>query len=143
MQLIKKTNKSQSIRVQAKGGLSESEIDALIKEAEINKEADAKKREVLDAKNNAESTLNKIDTSLAQWRESMSKPDLDSLNNAMNDVRALLSNDNSDPSAIVEASKKLDEVSLAVFERAYNSKGTNQNQNENPNPNSTEGDTKQ
>jgi len=119
----KKTGKSQSIRVQAKGGLSESEIDDLIKEAEVHREADTKRKELLDVRNGAESTLNKIDANLENWRSSISKEDLDSLSNTMTEVRALLSNDDTDPNLLKEAAQKLDTLSLSVFERAYNAKG--------------------
>jgi len=119
----KKTNKSQSIRVQAKGGLNESEIDALIKEAELHREADAKRKEGLDARNKAESTINKIESNLEQWRDSITKEDMEALMNAMTETRGLLSNNDADPTTLIDAAAKLDTLSLSTFERAYNAKG--------------------
>ena len=60
----KGTGKEQKITIQASGGLSESEIDQMIKDAEANKEADKKKRETVDARNMAEQTAHQAEKSV-------------------------------------------------------------------------------
>lgn len=120
----KKTNKSQSIRVQAKGGLSEDEIQDLIKEAEVNKEADLKKKESSDAKNKAESLINKFETNINEWRASIAQPDLDALNVSITNVRALLADEAATPEQILESTKKMEELAYATFQKAYEKKGS-------------------
>eukprot|EP01114_Cavostelium_apophysatum_P003679 TRINITY_DN1377_c0_g1_i1.p1 TRINITY_DN1377_c0_g1~~TRINITY_DN1377_c0_g1_i1.p1 ORF type:complete len:664 (+),score=226.56 TRINITY_DN1377_c0_g1_i1:274-2265(+) len=116
----KKTGKSQAIKVQAKGGLSEDEIQNLIKEAEANKELDNQRKEAIDAKNEAEKKISTFETNVATWKESLTKADQEAITTAITDLRAAMPQEGAVPEKIREAIKKLDEVALPAFERAYN-----------------------
>ena len=62
----KGTGKEQKIQIQASGGLSEEDINKMVKEAEANKEADKKKREAVDARNQADTMLHTTEKSLKE-----------------------------------------------------------------------------
>jgi molecular chaperone DnaK len=71
----KGTGKEQKIQIQASGGLSDSEIEQMIKDAEANKEADKKKREEIDAKNSADSLVASTEQSLKEHGDKISAED--------------------------------------------------------------------
>ena len=65
----KGTNKEQKITIQASGGLSDDDIDAMVKEAEENAEADKERRELVEAKNGAESLIHGTEKSLEEHKD--------------------------------------------------------------------------
>ncbi|MGE0409567.1 MAG: molecular chaperone DnaK, partial [Amphiplicatus sp.] len=68
----KATNKEQSIRIQASGGLSDADIDKMVKEAEANAEADKKRRGHVEAKNHAEATIHQTEKALKEFGDKIS-----------------------------------------------------------------------
>jgi len=68
----KATNKEQQIRIQASGGLSDSDIDQMVKEAEANAESDKKRRELVEAKNHADSMVHSTEKSLQEHGDKIS-----------------------------------------------------------------------
>ena len=71
----KSTGKEQQIRIQASGGLSEDEIDRMVKEAEENAEADKKKRDFVDAKNQADSLAHQTEKNIKEYGDKISESD--------------------------------------------------------------------
>merc|ERR1739847_174609 len=71
----KGTGKEQKIQIQASGGLSEEEINKMVKEAEVNKEADKKKREAVDARNQADTLLHSTEKNLKEHGSKVSETD--------------------------------------------------------------------
>jgi molecular chaperone DnaK len=65
----KSTGKEQQIKIQASGGLSDEEIEKMVKDAEANAEADKKKREEVDVKNQAESLVFQVEKNLKEYGE--------------------------------------------------------------------------
>lgn len=63
----KATNKEQSIRIQANGGLSDADIEQMVKDAEANAEADKKRRESVEAKNQAEASIHSVEKQLHEY----------------------------------------------------------------------------
>ena len=111
----KGTGKEQQITIQASGGLSEDEINQMVKDAEANKEADKKKREDVDARNHADLLVDSTEKALKEHGDKVSAEDkatiessLTSLKDALkdNDVKAIKSKTGS----LTEASMKLGEA---------------------------------
>ena len=67
----KQTNKEQKIKIEAKSGLSEDEIQKKVKEAEMHKEEDKKKKEIIDTKNEAEATVFRAEKSLSDYKDKL------------------------------------------------------------------------
>ena len=62
----KATSKEQSIRIQANGGLSDSDIEAMVRDAEANAEDDKKRRELIEAKNHAQSLIHSTEKAMSE-----------------------------------------------------------------------------
>ncbi|MDP6626202.1 MAG: Hsp70 family protein, partial [Nitrospinota bacterium] len=75
----KGTGKEQKITIKSDGGLSQDEIDKMVKEAEANKEADKKKRDEVDSRNQADSILHEVDKNLKEHGEKISAEDKDNI----------------------------------------------------------------
>jgi molecular chaperone DnaK len=73
----KATIKEQSIRIQANGGLSDAEIDKMLKDAEAHKAEDEKRKHVVEARNHADATLDSSEKALAEYGDQRQDPDAD------------------------------------------------------------------
>ncbi len=83
----KGTGKEQKIQIQASGGLTDEEIQKMVKEAEANKEADKKKREEVDAKNHADSLIASTEQSLKEHGSKISEADKKAIEKDMEDLK--------------------------------------------------------
>jgi molecular chaperone DnaK len=122
----KATGKEQRIQIQASGGLSEADIERMVKEAEAHAVEDKKRKEAVEAKNHAEALLHTTERTVAEHGTKLSDPDRRAIENAMADLReALKCNDatliTAKANALQQASIKLGE---AVYAQAQNSSGT-------------------
>ncbi len=111
----KGTGKEQKIQIQASGGLSEEEINKMVKEAESNKEADKKKRETVDARNQADTLLHSTEKNLKEHGSKVSDADKKAIETASANLRnALKGTDIEDIKKkiqdLVQASMKLGEA---------------------------------
>src|ERR1700750_2466894 len=79
----KATNKEQQIRIQASGGLSDADINRMVKEAEANAADDKKRRELIDARNSAEAMIHSTEKSLADYGEKVSSADRSAVEGAV------------------------------------------------------------
>ncbi len=113
----KGTGKEQVIRIQASGGLSDADIERMVKEAEANADADKKKREAVEAKNQAESMVHSTEKSLKDYGDKVSADDKLAIETALNDVRNVLESD--DAEMIKEKTAALAEVSMKLGEAMY------------------------
>ena len=86
----KGTGKEQKIQIQASGGLTDEEIQKMVKEAEANKEADKKKREEVDAKNHADSLIASTEQSLKEHGSKISETDKKAIEKDMEDLMYIL-----------------------------------------------------
>jgi molecular chaperone DnaK len=89
----KGTGKEQKIQIQASGGLTDEEIQKMVKEAEANKEADKKKREEVDAKNHADSLIASTEQSLKEHSSKISEADKKAIEKDMEDLKEAIKSD--------------------------------------------------
>jgi molecular chaperone DnaK len=89
----KGTGKEQKIQIQASGGLTDEEIQKMVKEAEANKEADKKKREEVDAKNHADSLIASTEQSLKEHGSKISEADKKTIEKDMEDLKEAIKSD--------------------------------------------------
>ncbi|MEO1316365.1 MAG: molecular chaperone DnaK [Pseudomonadota bacterium] len=111
----KGTGKEQRITIQASGGLSDDDIEKMVKEAEENAEADKKRRAVVEAKNQAESLIHSTEKSLSEHGDKVDEPTKDGITAAVAAVREVLDGEDADEiqartQALAEASMKLGEA---------------------------------
>mmetsp|Transcript_1878 Transcript_1878/g.2861 ORF Transcript_1878/g.2861 Transcript_1878/m.2861 type:complete len:662 (-) Transcript_1878:203-2188(-) len=123
------TGKEQQIRLQTSGGLSESEIENLVKEAEAHREEDAKRRESVEVINTAESTLYSSKKTLEEYKDWLSEDEKEKLDKGVEELRGKISEGN--PDDIKKATEDFQGLQIKVFENAYKKKAeANQSQNE-------------
>jgi molecular chaperone DnaK len=109
----KNTGKENKITIKANSGLSEAEIAQMVKDAEENAEADKKERELIDARNNAESTLNGMRKEFDKYGSQLEEADRTKLEEAMKSVETALAGDS--PEAIQNSIPPLYEASNALY----------------------------
>ena len=113
----KGTGKEQKITIQASGGLSEADIDQMVKDAEANKEADKKKREDVDARNHADGLAESTEKSLKEHGDKVGAEDKAKIETALSDLKAVLKEGNVD--TIKDKTKTLAEASMKLGEAIY------------------------
>jgi molecular chaperone DnaK len=113
----KGTGKEQQIRIQASGGLSDDEIDNMIKEAESNADADKARREAVEAKNTGEAMVHSAEKSLAEHGDKVSEDDKAAIEAAIADLKTALEGD--DKADIEAKSQALAEASMKLGEAMY------------------------
>jgi molecular chaperone DnaK len=122
----KATNKEQQIRIQASGGLSDAEVEKMVKEAEANAAEDKKRKELVEARNQAEGLIHSTSKQLADMGDKVSDADKSAAETAIAEVKeALESGDVSEISAkttaLAQAAMKLGE---AMYKQAGGAAGT-------------------
>merc|ERR1719333_2089196 len=115
----KSTGKKQSVTVRTSGGLSDADIEKMVQEAEQMREADAKKREGVTVKNDAETLCYQVEKQLSELKDKMSTADADDLRKKMEDVRQTMGSDGADPEEIKAKTKELQEASWKITQQAY------------------------
>ena len=113
----KATNKEQQIRIQASGGLSDSDIQRMVKEAEVNAAEDKKRREVVDARNQADGLIHQTEKSLKDLGAKVQAADRASAESAMSDLRGIL--DSGDAFQIKAKTEALTQISMKIGEQLY------------------------
>jgi molecular chaperone DnaK len=115
------TGKSQQIRITASSGLSESEIQRMIGEAESNKSDDKRKRELADLKNNAEGLIYTTEKSLEEYSSALKAEDLEEIKADLEALRQTLPSN--DPPAIKEALVRLEGSAYRIADAIYAQQG--------------------
>ena len=118
----KATGKSQEIKITGSSGLSDSEIDKMVKDAEMNKEADSKRKEIIEARNNAESLIYQTRKSLDEFKD-LDEAEKGKILSAIEALEAALKKDDATKEEIDALTKTLSEASHALAERMYAKKG--------------------
>ncbi len=113
----KATGKEQQIRIQASGGLSEADIDKMVKDAEANAEADKKRREAVDAKNHADALVHSTEKALAEHGSKVGETERRAIEDAVSDLKEALKGD--DAEAIKAKSNTLAQASMKLGEAMY------------------------
>ena len=113
----KGTGKEQKITIQASGGLSEADIDRMVKEAEANKEADKKKRESIETKNQAETMIHSIGKQLSEHGDKLSEQDKSAIETAKSNLEQAVKDE--DTEKMQNSIKELTEASMKLGEAVY------------------------
>lgn len=116
----KGTGKEQQIVIQSSGGLSNDEIENMVKNAEKYAEEDKKRKEMVEAVNSAENIIHDTESKMEEFKDQLPSEECDKLKKHIEDVRAKLSNkDNETPESMKQATSELQQSSLKLFEMAY------------------------
>jgi molecular chaperone DnaK len=115
----KATNKEHQIRIQASGGLSDSDIERMVKDAEANAEADKKRRELVEVKNQGESLIHATEKSVKEYGDKVSADDKGAIETAITALRTALDGDDVEvikarTTDVMQASMKLGEAMYAA-----------------------------
>jgi len=113
----KATNKEQSIRIQANGGLSDADIDKMVKEAEANKAEDEKRKAVVDAKNHADSLIHSTEKAMAEHGDKIVGDDKTAIETALAELKEAVEGD--DASDIATKTQTLAQASMKLGEAMY------------------------
>jgi molecular chaperone DnaK len=113
----KATAKEQQIRIQASGGLSEADIEKMVKDAEANAVADKKRREAVDAKNHADAMVHSTEKALAEHGSKIAEPERRAIEDAVSDLKEALKGD--DAEAIKAKTNTLAQASMKLGEAMY------------------------
>jgi molecular chaperone DnaK len=113
----KGTGKEQKIQIQASGGLTDEEIQKMVKEAEANKEADKKRREEVDAKNHADSLIASTEQSLKEHGSKISETDKKAIEKDMEDLKEAIKSDKTED--IKNKTQQLMTSSMKLGEAIY------------------------
>jgi molecular chaperone DnaK len=113
----KATNKEQQIRIQASGGLSEADINKMVKDAELHAADDKKRRELIDVKNHAESLIHDSDKSLKEYGDKVSEADKGAIESAVAALKTSLEGE--DVEAIKAKTNDLMQAQMKLGEAMY------------------------
>ncbi|RDE08556.1 molecular chaperone DnaK [Pelagibacterium lacus] len=113
----KGTGKEQQIRIQASGGLSDADIEKMVKDAEANAEVDKKRRETVEARNQAESLVHSTESSLKEHGDKVSAEIKAEIETAIAETKTAIEGE--DPEAIKEKSAALAQASMKLGEAMY------------------------
>ena len=113
----KSTGKEQQIKIQASGGLSDEEIEKMVKEAEENAEADKKKREAVDTRNHADSLINETEKNLKEHGDKIPETDRNKITEDIEELKKV--KDGEDLEAIKSKTEALVQSSLKMGEAIY------------------------
>ena len=113
----KATGKEQQIRIQASGGLSEADIQKMVKDAEANAAEDKKRREAVDAKNHADALVHSTEKALAEHGSKIADTERRAIEDAVSDLKEALKGD--DAEAIKAKTNALAQASMKLGEAMY------------------------
>ncbi|MDR1614455.1 MAG: molecular chaperone DnaK, partial [Campylobacteraceae bacterium] len=128
----KASGKAQEIKITGSSGLDEKEIEKMVKDAELHKEEDKKRKEIVDARNSAEALIHQTEKSLKDLGENIPADDKSKIETALNELKETLKNENADKEEIDAKVKALTEASHKLAEEIYkkeqgNAGGENKN----------------
>src|SRR5437660_7736266 len=113
----KATGKEQQIRIQASGGLSEADIERMVKDAESHAEEDKKRKALVEAKNHGEALVHATEKALAEHGSKVGEAERTAIENAMADLREAVKGDDAD--AIRQKTNTLAQASMKLGEAMY------------------------
>ncbi len=116
------TGKEQHIQIQSSSGLSEDEINRMVKDAEANAEADKKKRESVDARNEADSLVYQTEKTLKDMGDKVTAQDKEAIEKASNELKEALKGDNVED--IKKKTEALKQASYKIAEEMYKQQAT-------------------
>ena len=115
----KGTNKEQKITIQASGGLSDSDIEAMVKEAEENAEADKEKRDLIEARNAAESLIHSTEKSVEEHSDKVDPTTIEVIEMSVKNLKEALEDESTDAETIKTRTQDLTESAMKLGEAIY------------------------
>jgi molecular chaperone DnaK len=137
----KGTGKEQKIQIQASGGLTDEEIQKMVKEAEANKEEDKKKRESIDARNQADSIIFSTEKSLKEHGDKVTEEEKKAIETGISDLKKSLENADTNTEEVKKKTQDLIQVSMKLGEAVY--KSQQKDSSSNPEDQGTKKDDKE
>ena len=113
----KATGKEQAIRIEASGGLSDDDIEQMVKDAEANAEADKERRESVEVRNNAESLIHATEKSISENEDTVETEDREAAEAAIAELRTALEGD--DKAEIEAKAQALTQAAMKIGEAVY------------------------
>ncbi|GAA5096803.1 molecular chaperone DnaK [Bartonella acomydis] len=113
----KGTGKEHQIRIQASGGLSDADIEKMVKDAEEHAAEDKKRRESVEARNQAEGLIHSTEKSLKEYGDKVSSEEKEQIETAISDLKSAL--DGADTEEVTTKMQKLAEVSMKLGQAMY------------------------
>jgi molecular chaperone DnaK len=115
----KSTGKEQQITIQSSGGLSDSEIENMIKDAEAHSEADKVKKDVIELKNNASSLVYSTEKSLSEHKDKITSNEAEAVEKAIADVKEVMESESVTPEDLKERVDALQQAAMKIGEAVY------------------------
>ncbi|WQZ25750.1 molecular chaperone DnaK [Helicobacter pylori] len=122
----KNTGKSQEIKISGSSGLSDSEIEKMVKDAELHKEEDARKKEVIEARNHADSLAHQTQKSLDEHKTNLNENEASEIQNAINALKECIKNDNATKAELEDKTKLLVQAAQKLGEAMANKNNAEQ-----------------
>ncbi|MCQ2715449.1 molecular chaperone DnaK [Helicobacter pylori] len=122
----KNTGKSQEIKISGSSGLSDSEIEKMVKDAELHKEEDTRKKEVIEARNHADSLAHQTQKSLDEHKANLNENDANEIQNAINALKDCIKNDNATKAELEDKTKLLAQAAQKLGEAMANKNNAEQ-----------------
>ncbi|GAA9341887.1 molecular chaperone DnaK [Helicobacter pylori] len=122
----KNTGKSQEIKISGSSGLSDSEIEKMVKDAELHKEEDTRKKEVIEARNHADSLAHQTQKSLDEHKTNLNENDANEIQNAINALKDCVKNDNATKAELEDKTKALAQAAQKLGEAMANKNNAEQ-----------------
>ena len=119
------TGKEQKIRIESSSGLSEADIDKMVKEAEAHAADDKKVRETIEAKNNAEATVYSTEKALKDYGDKVSPSERSAIESAVKDLKDTLANANASAEEIKSKTEKVQSASMQLGQKVYEAQQAN------------------
>jgi molecular chaperone DnaK len=113
----KATNKEQAIRIQASGGLSDDDIESMVKDAEANADADKQARELVEAKNGAEAMIHQTEKQLEEFGDKVPAEDKEAIETALTELKEV--KDGEDLEALQQKTQALVQATMKLGEAMY------------------------
>ena len=113
----KATTKEQSIRIQANGGLSDTDIDQMVKDAEAHASDDKKRKELVEAKNQADAAVHSTEKAMSEHGDKVGAPEKEAIETALEDLKSV--KDGEDLEAIQTKTQALMQASMKLGEAMY------------------------
>lgn len=115
----KASGKSQEVKITGSSGLSDSEIEKMVKDAELHKEEDAKRKGAIESRNMADSLVYQTEKTLQEMKDKLEASDVEKINSALEELKTTLKDENATKEQIDERVKTLTEASHKLAEAMY------------------------
>jgi molecular chaperone DnaK len=115
----KATGKEQQIKIQASGGLTDDDIESMVKDAESHADEDKKRKEVVDARNHADGLVHSTEKNLKEFGDKISEDEKTAIETGIQELKDLLAADDPEPEAIKAKTDTLSEQAMKLGEAMY------------------------